>query len=105
MVCSYYNHLRQISIQFSQLNYRTPNWIDVVLSRVTTLDGLFLLQPLKANFNPEPSKLLQEEWKRQQDQELEPENIIYVCSLENQLGQSLAISELVAFPPPHPFIL
>ena len=27
----------------SQLNYSTPNWIYVVLSRVTSLDGLFLL--------------------------------------------------------------
>jgi hypothetical protein len=26
----------------SQLNYSTPNWIYVVLSRVTSLDGLFL---------------------------------------------------------------
>jgi hypothetical protein len=45
----------------AQLNYSTPNWIYVVLSRVTTLHGLFLLQPIKANFNPQPSKLLQEE--------------------------------------------
>jgi hypothetical protein len=32
---------------------------------------VFLLQPIKEIFNPQPSKLLQEEWKRQQDQELE----------------------------------
>jgi hypothetical protein len=28
----------------------------VVLSRVTSLDGLFLLQPIKENYNPQPSK-------------------------------------------------
>ena len=55
----------------SQLNYSTSNWIYVVLSRVTTLDGLFLLQPLKLNFNPKPSKLLREEWVRQRDKEIE----------------------------------
>jgi hypothetical protein len=31
----------------ASLNYSTANWIYVVLSRVTTLNGLFLLQPLK----------------------------------------------------------
>ena len=41
----------------SQLNYSTPNWIYVVLSRVTSLDSLFLLQPIKENYNPQPSKL------------------------------------------------
>jgi hypothetical protein len=55
----------------SQLNYSTPNWVYVVLSRVTSLNGLFLLQPIKENFNPQPSKVLQNEWKRQRDQELE----------------------------------
>ena len=55
----------------SQFNYSTPNWIYVVLSRVTTLEGLFLLQPIKSNYNPQPSKLLKEEWKRQRDQEVE----------------------------------
>jgi len=43
----------------------------VVLSRVTTLNGLFLLQPLKNNFNPQPSKLLKEEWKFQRTLEIE----------------------------------
>ncbi len=47
----------------SQLNYSTPNWIYVVLSRVTSLDGLFLLQPIKENYNPQPSTLLRDEWK------------------------------------------
>ena len=55
----------------SQLNYSTPNWVYVVLSRVTSLNGLFLLQPIKENFNPQPSKVLQNEWKRQRHQELE----------------------------------
>jgi hypothetical protein len=44
---------------FSQLNYGTTNWSYVVLSRVTTMAGLFLLHPLKPNFNPKPTKLLQ----------------------------------------------
>ncbi len=35
----------------ASLNYSTANWIYVVLSRVTTLNGLFLLQPLKNNFD------------------------------------------------------
>ena len=55
----------------SQFNYSCPNWIYVVLSRVTTIDGLFLLQPLKASFNPKPSKVLIQEWKRQREKELE----------------------------------
>ncbi len=55
----------------ASLNYSTANWIYVVLSRVTTLDGLFLLQPLKTNFNPQPSKLLKEEWKFQRTLEIE----------------------------------
>ena len=54
-----------------QLNYSTPNWIYVVLSRVTSLDGLFLLQPIKEDYNPQPSKLLREEWKNQRDKEIE----------------------------------
>jgi hypothetical protein len=54
----------------SQLNYSTPNWIYVVLSRVTSLDGLFLLQPIKEDYNPQPSKLLREEWKNQRDKEI-----------------------------------
>ena len=49
----------------SSLNYSTLNWIYVVLSRVTTLDGLFLMQPLKKSFNPKPTSLLQEEWRFQ----------------------------------------
>jgi hypothetical protein len=44
-----------------QLNYSTPNWMYVVLSRVTSLNGLFLLQPIIEDFNPQPSKLLKEE--------------------------------------------
>ena len=55
----------------SQLNYSTPNWIYVVLSRVTSLDGLFLLQPIKENYNPQPSKLLRDEWKNQREKEIE----------------------------------
>jgi hypothetical protein len=55
----------------SQLNYSTPNWVYVVLSRVTSLDGLFLLQPIKENYNPQPSKLLRDEWKNQWEKEIE----------------------------------
>jgi len=43
----------------------------VVLSRVTSLDGLFLLQPIKEDYNPQPSELLREEWKNQRDKEIE----------------------------------
>jgi hypothetical protein len=43
----------------------------VVLSRVTSLDGLFLLQPIKAKYNPQPSKLLRDEWKNQREKEIE----------------------------------
>jgi hypothetical protein len=45
----------------SSINYNMANWIYVVLSRVTSLDGLFLMQPLKPNFNLKPTKLLQQE--------------------------------------------
>ena len=55
----------------SELNYGTANWIYVVLSRVTTLSGLFLLQPLRKNYNPKPLKLLQIEWKFQRNMENE----------------------------------
>jgi hypothetical protein len=55
----------------SQFNYSCPNWIYVVLSRVTTLDGLFLLQPIKASYNPKPSKVLVQEWKQQREKEIE----------------------------------
>jgi len=55
----------------SQLNNSTPNWIYVVLSRVTSLDGLFLLQPIKENYNPQPSKLLRDVWKNQWEKEIE----------------------------------
>jgi len=55
----------------SQFNYSCPNWIYVVLSRVNTLDGLYLLQPIKASYNPKPSKVLVQEWKRQKEKELE----------------------------------
>jgi hypothetical protein len=43
-------------------NYRTRNWIYVVLSRVRTLKGLHLLQKLKTtvDFSPHP-KLMEEE--------------------------------------------
>jgi len=54
----------------SQLNYSTPNWIYVVLNSVTSLDGLFLLQPIKEDYNPQPSELLREEWKNQWDKEI-----------------------------------
>jgi hypothetical protein len=46
----------------SELNHSTANWIYVVLSRFTTLSGLFYYNPLKLNFKPQPSKLLQNEW-------------------------------------------
>jgi hypothetical protein len=46
----------------SSITYNTINWIYVVLSIGTSLDGLFLMQPLKPNFNLKPTKLLQEEW-------------------------------------------
>jgi hypothetical protein len=55
----------------SQLNYSTPNWIYVVLSRVTSLSGLFLLQPLKHTFNPQPTKILLDEWMNQKNMEIE----------------------------------
>jgi len=42
----------------------------VVLSRVTSLDGLFLIQPIKENYNPQPSKLLRDEWKNQREKEI-----------------------------------
>jgi hypothetical protein len=37
----------------------------MVLSRVTTLNGLFLMHPLRANFNPQPTNLFREEWELQ----------------------------------------
>jgi len=40
------------------------------LSRVTSLDGLFLLHPIKEDYNPQPSKLLREEWKNQREIDL-----------------------------------
>jgi len=55
----------------SQLNYSTPNWIYVVLSRVTSLDGLFLLQPIKKNYNPETIKIVKDKWKNQWEKEIE----------------------------------
>jgi hypothetical protein len=54
----------------SSLNYSTPNWIYVVFSRVTSLDGLFLMQPLMTNYNPQPTKLLKQEWIFQKEIEL-----------------------------------
>ncbi len=41
----------------------------MVLSSVTSLDGFFL-QPIKEDYNPQPSKLLREEWKNQWDTEI-----------------------------------
>ena len=64
----------------SSINYNTANWIYVVLSRVTSLDGLFLMQPLKPNFNPKPTKLLQEEWMFQRH--LEKETLLHLQKLE-----------------------
>jgi hypothetical protein len=61
----------KIFLVISQLNYGTTNWIFVVLSRVTTLSGLFLLHPLKINYNPKHPKLLHIEWKFQRDTEIE----------------------------------
>jgi hypothetical protein len=58
----------------SSINYSTSNWVYVVLSRVTRLDGVFLMQPLKPNFNPKPTKLLQEEWRF--EHELETETLL-----------------------------
>ena len=43
----------------------------MVLIRVTSLDGLCFLQPIKEDYNPQPSKLLREEWKTQRDKEIE----------------------------------
>ena len=42
-----------------------------MLSRVTSIKGLFLLQPLKLNFNPKQSKLLLKELQMQQIMEYE----------------------------------
>jgi len=60
----------------SSLNYSTSNWIYVVLSRVTTLNGLFLMHPLRANFNPQPTKLLREEWELQRTLEFDTLTIL-----------------------------
>ena len=60
----------------SSINYSTANWMYVVLSRVTSLDGLFLMQPLKPNFNPRPAKLLQQEWMLQRHVE---KRHFYIC--------------------------
>ena len=65
----------------SQLNYSTVNWIYVVLSRVTKLSGLFLLHPIKPNFNPKPTKLLVNEWKQQQ--KLEKELLLHLQKYGN----------------------
>ncbi len=54
----------------------TANWIYVVLSRVTSIKGLFLLQPLKLNFNPKQSKLLLKELQMQQ--KMEYETLLYL---------------------------
>ncbi len=54
----------------SELNHSTANWIYVVLSRFTTLSGLFYYNPLKLNFKPQPSKLLQNEWNMQRNMEI-----------------------------------
>jgi hypothetical protein len=65
----------------SSINYSTANWIYVVLSRVTSLDGLFLMQPLKPNFNPKPTKLLHEEWIFQSH--LEKETLLHLQNFGN----------------------
>jgi hypothetical protein len=65
----------------SSINYSTPNWIYVVLSRVTTLDGLFLMHPIKPNFNPQPTKLLQEEWVFQRN--LEKDTLLHLQKFGN----------------------
>jgi hypothetical protein len=53
----------------------------VILSRVTTLDGVFLTQPLKPIFNPKPTKFLQEEWRFQC--ELETETLFHLQKFGN----------------------
>jgi hypothetical protein len=65
----------------SSINYNTANRIYVVLSRVTTLDGIFLMQPLKPNFNPKPTKLLQEEWMFQRH--LQKETLLHLQKFVN----------------------
>ena len=65
----------------SSINYNTANWIYVVLSRVTSLDGLFLMQPLKPNFNLKPTKLLQQEWMFQRH--LEKETLLHLQKFGN----------------------
>jgi hypothetical protein len=65
----------------SSINYNTANWIYVVLSRGTSLDGLFLMQPLKPNFNSKPKKLLQEEWIFQRH--LEKETLFHLPQFGN----------------------
>jgi hypothetical protein len=55
----------------SEINL-TSNWLYVLLSRVTTLEGLFLMEPLRKNmFKPIEKQLKQElEFLRQKEQEL-----------------------------------
>ncbi len=77
----------------SQLSYGTANWIYVVLSRVTTLSGLFLLQPLKLNFSPTPPKLLQMEWKFQN--KMEKEKLLLLQKFGNY-PKNLDVSILVS---------
>jgi hypothetical protein len=51
----------------SAINYSTPNWIYVVLSRVTTLDGLFFLHQILILSQPNYSKknrYFKEIWKK-----------------------------------------
>ncbi len=55
----------------SSLNYGTANWIYVVLSRVTSIKGLFLLQPLKSDYSPKQSRLLLQELEMQRKLEYE----------------------------------
>jgi hypothetical protein len=55
----------------SSFNYGTANWIYVVLSRVTSIKGLYLLKPLKLDYNPKQSKLLLEELQMQQKLEFD----------------------------------
>jgi hypothetical protein len=55
----------------SSLNYGTANWIYVVLSGVASIKSLYLLQPLKLNFNQKQSKLLLQGLQMKQKKEYE----------------------------------
>jgi hypothetical protein len=53
-----------------------PNWLYVVLSRVTTLQGLFLMQPLKKEMFKKVSKNLQHE-------------LVFLRDLEKKISEKL----------------